>query len=142
MLFKEYIESCESDIIVEMNHLNEVTFENICTLIKLIIIKNKKVILSDEVKQYLGHSIFEQSTSVELKKVKNGEELMLLLHISDGLYLDQSFEVDILWDANNDGKYTYYPKYKMSNKFVLAAKQHGISKYPCVKKIICNFNMF
>lgn len=142
MSFKSYIQSKPDNILVEFDHLESVTFEDICTLIHLIVTQNKRVLLSDEVKEYLGYEAFSQGTSVELKKVENCEELLVLLYISDGLYLDQSFQVDIFWDANQDGKGTYHPKYKMSNKFLTAAWEYNILEYPCVKKIICNFDIF
>ena len=141
--FKEYIKSCQSqEIVVNMGNLNEVTFGCICYLIHLIVAKNKKVVLSDEVKYELGYEALSQSNSVALQKVKNGEELMLLLYIADGLHMNQSFQVDIAWDANNNGQLVYRPKYMMTPGFVLAAEYYGISNYPAVKRLICNFDMF
>lgn len=44
-IFKDYIKECVEDnkrILVNMNHLNSITFTDICTLIYLITTKTKK----------------------------------------------------------------------------------------------------
>jgi hypothetical protein len=140
--FKEHIKSCKSDITVEIAHLQDVTFADICYLIHLIVSQKRKLLLSDEVKHQLGYEALSQSNSIKLQKVKNAEELMLLLYISDGLYSNQNYGVDIAWDAKQNGMYVYHPRYKMTSGFVPVAEYYGISNYPFVKKLICNFDMF
>ena len=56
--FKQHIRECfftKTNITIEMDHLKEITFEDICMLIHIISVEKLDVILSEDVKKYLRY---------------------------------------------------------------------------------------
>ena len=145
MSFREHIQQHIDDkvIMVEMCHINSITFDDICILIHLITTQEIKVKLSQEVKTYLCYDMFtDHSSAMLIPDVSNGEELIVLLYLPQPKfrYLP-TFNVDINYYLEQCDHYTYRPEYNMSDRFFLAAKKYGIIDYPITIRIIANYNI-
>jgi hypothetical protein len=139
--FREYIQQhVDSQIIlVEMWHLNTITFDDICILIHLITTQNMKVKFSEAVKLYLNYEEFTQNSVARIPAdAKNGEELIILMYLPVLCY-EFTYFVEISYYSKQHDDYVF--QYQMSNKFTLAAKKYGILKYPGMIRIIANYNI-
>lgn len=147
MSFREHIQQHIDDkvIMVEMCHINSITFDDICILIHLITTQEIKVKLSPEVKTHLDYDMFtNHSSAMLMPDVSNGEELIVLLYLPQPKfqYLP-TFNVEIMYYSYSEQCYNYMgnPKYNMSDRFFLAAKKYGIIGYPITIRIIANYNI-
>jgi hypothetical protein len=140
--FKYYIKECienNKDILVDAEHLDSITFTDICILIYLITTQNKKVELTNKVKNYLKCDDFQSKGEISLPNSNNNEELVLLIFITCDLYLD--YKPITIYMTVNSRSFSAIPKYIMSPKFVEAAKTCGIYEYPITKKAIIGFRI-
>lgn len=141
MSFKELIRSNSKKIVIGMEHVTSITFDDICTLIYLID-SGSKVCLSDEAKKkHLNYGLFDNATTVVIEN-SNDEEFVILLYLIHDLYCGSTFNIDINYYSEEQKCYTYNPKYKMSDRFILAAKKYGLYGHPHVSRIICNYGMY
>lgn len=140
MSFKELIRSNSKKIVIGMEHITSITFDDICTLIYLID-SGSKVYLSDEAKKHLNYDLFDFQATVVIEN-SDDEKFVILLYLIGDIYCGDTFNIDINYYSEEQKCYTYNPKYKMSDRFILAAKKYGLYGHPYVSRIICNYGMY
>jgi hypothetical protein len=135
--FKEYIKRCvadNNDILVEVEHLDSVTYDDICALIYFISGKSKKVELSKEVQKKLGYYGFDQSSEIIISNKKNYEELAILLYLSCDPH--HVCYTPVYYIAH--GKRL---QYKMSTDFIIIAESFALENYRLTRNIIASFEI-
>lgn len=140
-LFKEYIRERilnNEDIVVGIEHLESVTFEDICIVIHYTTkMKNGCVKSTGEIKDHPYYVNMNGNGIIIRGNEKNFEELVILMFaIRDEDFY--AYPVSLHDTVNEDG---YNPVYNISQQFILNAKDWGIYDYPIVKRIIAAFNM-
>jgi hypothetical protein len=131
--FREYIKQCvadDKDILVEVEHLDSVTYDDICALIYLISDKYKKVILSKNAKKKLNHNNYDRHFLKLVLDYKNCEELGILVYLS----FDYHDILPILIYRDDQ-------LHKMSTDFVLYAESFAMQNYRMVMNIMASFDI-
>jgi len=144
MSFADYIRgqiADGQDIMVNNEYLRSITFVDICVLIHAMTTQNTKIHLPPIVARTLGIDAYTNSRRITVFGIENGEELAILMYLVDEYHLGSATPVDLFWAGNENGEFVCNPKYKMSNRFVLAAKDCGMYNHPIVKKIISNYDI-
>ena len=139
-MFREYIRECVingTDITVEIEHLESVTFEDVCMIIHLVMTKGKKLMLSDATERQLDYATLVDNCTVWFD---NGmtEELAIIMFI---VLCDTHYTHPIRTYLPVNDEQGYAKMYEMSPNFVLAARRCGVDDYMITKHIIAAFDI-
>lgn len=131
---REHIRECfenKTNIIIEKDHLAGITFEDICMIIHIVTFCDIRVSMSDKAKVYVNYGEFPDVDVTEINAIKTEEVVVLMFIIR---YRDRYTSSTLTLDEERK-------KYKMSENFILAAKNCGVYDHRIAKHIIVSFDM-
>lgn len=133
--FKQYIRNCVQtgvDIMIEMHHLSTVTFEDICMLIHITLIRDVMVWLSDDVRKHINYNMIKDLNMLWIPDTHNKEELAILAYLHGQVSISEPICLCVNYDKSKPDTAVVH---QISDKFIKVAERCGIISYHEVEEI-------